>query len=60
MRWGIVAGLSAMVIAAIVWDGRHDEYQARRAWGVVTMVLVGAAILAAAVFSGWVTGSDVY
>jgi hypothetical protein len=60
MRWLIVAGLTALVLAAIVGDARRGENGTRRAWAVTGVVLVGTVILAVAVMSRWVYGADVY
>lgn len=60
MRWLIVAGLTTLVLAAIVGDARRGEYGTRRAWAAVGAVLVGTVMLAVAVMSRWVYGADVY
>jgi hypothetical protein len=60
MRWLIVVGLTALVLAAMVGDARLGEHGTRRAWTVTGAVLVGTVILAVAVMSRWVYGADVY
>jgi hypothetical protein len=60
MRWLLVAGLTILVLSAIIHDARRDDCETRRACVAVGAVLAGTVVLATAVMSRWVFGADVY